>query len=277
MKRKKGRKPAFLVIAAVLLAVLTSVAVFRERLWHQYLFVTQFERLPDNASGYAEYRHKQTRIIFVRLSGGTFSMGSPEGRGEDRRAGEVEHEVRLSPFLISKYEVTKGQWKRVMGESFSPVKGDALPVNGVSWNDCREFCKRSGLRLPTEAQWEYACRAGSTGPYGGTGKLDEMGWHRANNFNRTHEVGGKKPNGFGLHDMHGNLSEWCQDVYDQDFYSKPEATQSDPVCTSGSALRVLRGGSWLDGAESCRSASRLRYMPAGRDVDFGFRPTWPAR
>ena len=152
-------------------------------------------------------------------------------------------------------------------------KGDTLPVVEVSWDDCQEFCKKTGLSLPTEAQWEYACRAGTTGPYAGTGKLDDMGWFRENTEDKSHPVGQKKPNSFGLYDMHGNVWEWCADVYEKEFYSKPEATKKDPVCTSGSVERVIRGSSWFSVAGSCRSAHRDGFPPSLRFHVIGFRPS----
>jgi formylglycine-generating enzyme required for sulfatase activity len=159
-----------------------------------------------------------------------------------------------------------------MGTNLSFFKGQDLPVE-VSWEDCREFCEKTGLEFPTEAQWEYACRAGATGPYSGTGNPDEMGWHHGNSGRTTHPVGGKNPNGFGLHDMHGNVMEWCQDVYDEEFYAKPGATTKDPACTSGSEARVVRGGSWNSKSMICRSALRHWVLPAHRDDFLGFRPS----
>ena len=152
--------------------------------------------------------------------------------------------------------------------------GQRFPVVNVFWEDCQEFCEKAGLSLPTEAQWEYSCRAGSVAPYGGTGLLDEMGWY-GRNSSGTHPVGQKKPNGFGIHDMHGNAAEWCQDYYDADFYRKPEANAFDPVCTAQSDARVFRGGDGGNKDRACRSASRHYYRPSGfRILTIGFRPTY---
>ncbi|MBN1444455.1 MAG: formylglycine-generating enzyme family protein, partial [Planctomycetes bacterium] len=225
-----------------------------------------------NPEGYDEYLHEPSGIIFVSLPGGTFHMGSPASEaGRDNDEGPV-HEVELSPFLIAKHEVTQAEWRKVMGTSPSHFKGDELPVESVSWDDCREFCRKAGLRLPTEAQWEYACRAGKAGPHAGTGKLDEMGWYRSNSGGKTQPVGSKRPNGFGLHDMHGNVWELCEDVYDVVFYAVPEARLKDPVSASGPVLRVSRGGGWKNDARNCRSADRIWDMPCARDWNLGFRP-----
>ncbi|MBP5320757.1 MAG: formylglycine-generating enzyme family protein, partial [Kiritimatiellae bacterium] len=152
----------------------------------------------------------------------------------------------------------------------SRYKGDNLPVEQVSWEDCQEFIakgnKELGLefRLPTEAEWEYACRAGTTGAYGGTGGLDEMGWYSNNSGSKTHSVGQKKPNAWGLYDMHGNVWEWCADWYDD----YPPGSVTDPTGPAFGGNRVLRGGGWCNLALHCRSAYRLRDLPGGR---YGFR------
>ncbi len=197
-----------------------------------------------------------------------------EHKNEDPRAGDDEgpvHEVTLSAFLIAKHEVTQGQWKKLMGTTPSFNKGDELPVENVSWDDVKKFEERSGLALPTEAQWEYACRAGNTTPIAGTGKCDDMGWYLENAQRTTHAIGKKAPNGFGLHDMHGNVEEWCEDVFDKTFYGKPEAPGPDPICASESGLRIIRGGSWGHSASYCHSASREGIHPSYRNGTLGFR------
>ncbi len=241
----------------------------------------QFESLGKNDQGYPEYRHRQFGIVMVRVPGGTFTMGSPEGEN-GRRPDEIHHELTVSPFLIAKYEVTHLQWKRVMGGpppsiNLSPSETDSCPVRDVSWNDCQRFCEKTGLSLPSEAQWEYACRAGSRGPYAGTGKLDEMGWYKENSGKRTHPVGLKKPNAFGLHDMHGNVWEWCEDWY-HPYYYLESAYANDPLCEehSGPEFRVFRGGNWLmkDAKGECRSARRHGFPPLMDDHALGFRAAW---
>ena len=150
------------------------------------------------------------------------------------------------------------------------------PVVGVAWDEARAYCEWAGLVLPTEAQWEFACRAGTkTRYYSGDGEEDlaKVGWYEANSEERLHPVGEKPANQFGLHDMHGNVIEWCRDVFDAGFYSKPESTRKNPVCESGSEYRVVRGGSWFYFAGYCRSAYRGRDHPSFRDGGLGFRPS----
>jgi len=196
---------------------------------------------------------------------GAFLMGSSEG-GSD----ETPHRVTLTKgFWMAKTEVTQKQWKSVMGNNPSRFKGDDLPVENVSWNDCQEFCQKTGLRLPTEAEWEYACRAGSTGEYAGTGNLDEMGWYEDNSDYETHPVGTKKPNAWGLCDMHGNVFEWCAD-WKGDY---PNGAVTDPEGASSGWSRVRRGGGWHDDAGICRSAFRgINFNPSYPNFVLGFRP-----
>ena len=196
---------------------------------------------------------------------GTFTMGSDDGNRNERPA----HQVTLTKgFWMAKTEVTQAQWKSVMGNNPSDHKGDNLPVENVSWDDCQKFCKKTGLQLPTEAQWEYACRAGSTGKYAGTGNLDDMGWYDDNSGGQTHPVGTKQPNAWGLYDMHGNVWEWCADWHG----TYPSGAVTDPKGASSGSLRVMRGGCWSYGAAGCRSAYRLGSNPSGTGNYLGFRP-----
>ena len=203
---------------------------------------------------------------------GTFTMGGPG-------SNEKPHSVTLTRgFWMLETEVTQAMWKslKVQKRDSSGFIGDDLPVERVSWHECREFCKALSSKLnmkvdlPTEAQWEYACRAGTTGAH--AGDLDAMAWYYGNSGSKTHPVGQKKANEWGLKDMHGNVWEWCLDVYDKDFYAR--SPSSDPCNwedeNSGSD-RVLRGGGWSSGAESCRSAGRYFNVPGFRDHNLGFR------
>ena len=207
---------------------------------------------------------------------GTFMMGSPSGE-EGRSGDETQHKVTLTKgFWMGETEVTQGLWQAVTGSNPSHFKGDNLPVEQVSWEDCETFVKalnerygQAGMRwaLPTEAQWEYACRAGSTGPYAGTGRLEDMGWYLGNSGNQTHPVGTKQPNAWGLYDMHGNVWEWCA------WYTHDLGTQAvtDPKGPGQGSIRVYRGGSWCYGARFCRSASRIRDVPVYRLHGLGLR------
>jgi len=189
------------------------------------------------------------------------------------------HEVTLTtPFHMSTHEVTQEQYQQVMGVNPSHFKGPRLPVEMVSWEDAVAFCKKVSektgqtVRLPTEAEWEHACRAGTTTMYytGDTkADLDRVAWYGANSKETTHPVGQKAANAWGLHDMHGNVWEWCLDLGQE--YCSPAAAV-DPQGPSDGQYRVVRGGSWhFDDAGYCRSASRLGYDPGYRDPRFGFR------
>ena len=199
---------------------------------------------------------------------GSFMMGSPEGE-EGHHANETQRQVTITKgFWMGETEVTQGLWSEVMGTNPSYNKaGDDYPVEMVSWNDCQKFisklndlAKGTGVRfaLPTEAQWEYACRAGSTGrrgklANGQEGALDDMGWHSANSGNHTWPVGGKTPNAWNLYDMHGNVWEWCANVYQ----SSPDGSEDNAAATRAAGDdRVLRGGSSWDIPQACRSANR---------------------
>jgi formylglycine-generating enzyme required for sulfatase activity len=214
-------------------------------------------------------------MTFCWCPAGTFKMGSPSSE-EHRSSDEDQVDVTLTKgFWMAKTEVTQAQWRAVMGTSPSRFEGDLLPVETVSWNDCQEFLKKLNamvslsdggqMQLPTEAQWEYACRAGETGPHPGGG-LNEIAWHDGNSENRTHQVGTKRPNAWGLHDMIGNVWEWCGDWYDEDL-----ASGTDPKGPSSGSYRVYRGGSWNFNAIYCRAAYRFNYDPGYSNYNFGFR------
>jgi formylglycine-generating enzyme required for sulfatase activity len=206
---------------------------------------------------------------------GAFMMGSPKGT-EGAKADETEHRVTLTEgFWMAKTEVTRQQWKSVMGSVPQESQGDNFPVSRVTWQQCRIFCSKSGLSLPTEAQWEYACRAGTTGSYGGTGTLDEMGWFSGNSGKEHHPVGQKKANAWGLFDMHGNVCEWCWDSYPDAYsigirYSRDSVT--NPVCNYPSLERVVRGGYTSSSANQCRSAFPMRTEKTNVFATVGFRP-----
>jgi len=241
-----------------------------------------------------QYTHDQTGIVFVLLPGGTFDMGSPDTEPNHIFDEGPVHAVTLDPFLIAKTEVTQAQYEAVTGQIPSNFPGDGQrPVERVSWFDLTEaggFLQKTGLQLPTEAQWEYAARGGTSTAYSFGGDCnapncdacataDDFMWWCGNAASTTHPVGDKDPNPFGLHDMHGNVWEWCEDVYDAGFYEKPEAAGPNPVSDAGSTKRVFRGGSWHDihNAARCRSANRSGPLEGGlppttRGSDVGFRP-----
>lgn len=214
--------------------------------------------------------------VFALAPAGSFTMGSPASE-DGRSSDENQVEVTLSqPFWLAKTEVTQAQWEAVMGSNPSSFKGPNLPVETVSWEDAQAFIAKLNEKqilppgwkfaLPTEAQWEYACRAGEKGPYSG-GTLDEVGWYEGNSESRTHEVGQKKPNSWGLHDMHGNVYEWCAD-----WYENALKRGTDLAGPSSGDYRVDRGGSWNFAASYCRAADRLGSLPGLRNHFLGFRP-----
>jgi formylglycine-generating enzyme required for sulfatase activity len=220
-------------------------------------------------------------LDMVLIPAGKFKMGSPAAE-PGQQSNEIQHEVALTnPFYLGKYEVSQDQWESVMGNNpSSKMKGAKFPVTDVSWNDCQEFIKKlntktnGNYRLPTEAEWEYACRAGTTTAYSIGDKLTESD---ANILDVTSIKGGTgikkvgiyKPNGFGLYDMHGNVWEWCADWYG-DYPAGPAIDPKGPV-TGG--VRVLRGGSFNFNVSTSRSSCRgYDDAPAFRFNDvYGFR------
>ena len=216
------------------------------------------------------------KMTFCWCPAGDFLMGSP--KTEPGRGGNEDqvHVTLTKGFWMAKTEVTQAQWRAVMGNNPSHFNGDDLPVENVNWNDAQAFIKKvndSGVIpeggkvcLPTEAQWEYACRAGEKGQFSG-GSLDQVAWYDENSGDKTHRVGTKKPNAWGLHDMHGNVWEWCADWYDDSLRGG-----TDPSGPSSGVYRVNRGGSWYFLAAYCRAANRGWSYPAYGTCDLGVRP-----
>ena len=213
----------------------------------------------------------------VQVEGGSFQMGGTSEQGDDAYNNEKPvHEVTLSDYYMGKYEVRQSEWEVVMGSNPSYFKGEDLPVEQVSWEDCHEFIGRlnalTGLnfKLPTEAQWEYAARGGNLSKsykYSGSNDLGEVGWYGSNSGNCTHRVGEKQPNELGLYDMSGNVWEWCEDRYGG--YSV--TSQRDPLGAASGSYRVFRGGCWYYGARSCRVSFRYYDRPGIRYYILGFR------
>ena len=219
-----------------------------------------------------------------KIPAGTFTMGSPEGE-EGRMDNETQHPVTISKaFYMQTTEVTQGQWKAVMGTE--PWKGDKKGPNYaasyVSWDDAVAYCKKLSekesktYRLPTEAEWEYACRAETktTWSFGDDeASLGDYAWHDKNAWDigekYAHQVGLKKPNAFGLYDMHGNVYEWCHDYYEEDYYK--QSPEKDPTGPTSGSFRVFRGGSWIISTRFTRSARRGRLVAADRYGGNGFR------
>ncbi len=222
-----------------------------------------------------------TNSVGMRLAtipSGKFTMGSPDSE-PGRITNETLREVSFEkPFYIGVTEVTQKQWREVMGTDPSFFKGDDLPVEHITWQEAVEFCERLSrrenkrYRLPSEAEWEYACRAGTTTAYNtgdGEPALMEAGWFLKNGANKTHPVGQKKPNAWGLYDMHGNVSEWCADRAkgDPDTFTSESGLVNEEIASA----RDHRGGSWGLGASDCRSASRHRNQGRFQYFDLGMR------
>jgi formylglycine-generating enzyme required for sulfatase activity/predicted Ser/Thr protein kinase len=215
-----------------------------------------------------------TPLEMIKVPEGTFTMGSDDfesGRGEDEGP---QHRVAVQSFYIGKFEVTQEQWKAVMGNNPSRFKGNDHPVENVSWDDAVEFCRRLSkmtgreYRLPSEAEWEYACRAGSDDS--SAENLDDAAWYDANSQNATHTVGQKQSNAFGLYDMRGNVWEWCMDVY-HDSYTDAPSDGSVWLNGGEQKSRVARGGAWQSAAEGVRPAVRSRYSTDYHVAFIGFR------
>ena len=217
---------------------------------------------------------------FIFVKGGCYQMGDTFGDGE---SGEkLMHEVCVDDFYMGKYEVTQKEWTEIMGSNPSKFKGcDDCPVEKVSWNDVQAFINKlnnspltngvGGLyRLPTEAEWEYAARSGGRSEkYSGGNNIDSVAWYDSNSGDKTHPVGQKEANGLGLYDMSGNVWEWVQDWYADDYYRK--SPKNNPKGASSGQGRVLRGGSWYNFPLYLRASNRSRSVPATRFFTNGFR------
>ncbi|MEW6234771.1 MAG: formylglycine-generating enzyme family protein [Candidatus Omnitrophota bacterium] len=231
----------------------------------------------------------------ILIPGGEFTMGSHSGNADEAPA----HKVFVSGFAMDKYEVQQENYENFMLAAPSHFKGPNNPVEQVRWSDAAKYCnarsreeklqpcydeityecrfEANGYRLPTEAEWEYACRAGSNADYdfgGDPQKLSKYGWFEENSNKKTGRSGMKKPNNWGLCDMYGNVMEWCQDVYDENYYKN--SPERDPRGPADGDKRILRGGAWNSSANACRAASRMADAPGIADACFardayGFR------
>ncbi|HOX37719.1 MAG TPA: formylglycine-generating enzyme family protein [Candidatus Brocadiia bacterium] len=230
----------------------------------------------------------KTGVQMVLLPGGAFVMGQEGGEVD-----ETPHEVTVSPFYIDKCEVTQEDYERVMSDNPSKIKNRKNPVEQVRWSDAVRYCNErsklegfepaydlktwtcrfeaDGYRLPTEAEWEYAARAGSKTPFSfgeSDAPLKMFAWFKDNAGGKPHPVAQRKPNPWGLYDMHGNLWEWCNDFYGVDYYAG--SPKNDPRGPENGEKKVLRGGCWNSNPDACRSAYRYNESPAYADACFGY-------
>ena len=208
----------------------------------------------------------------VVIPAGQFEMGSAEGNDDEQPV----HRVAIRTFELSETEVTQAQWRAVMGSNPSRFQGcDDCPVENVGWKDTKEFLQKLNVkatrpyRLPTEAEWEYACRAGTRQQYCGGSRLDSVAWSSNNSGGKTHPVAGKEANAFGIYDMNGNVWEWVEDCYHANYEGAPPdgAAWSAGNCT----LRVLRGGSWFAEPAYTRSTNRVGHEEGFHNGNIGFR------
>ncbi|MBO1049058.1 MAG: SUMF1/EgtB/PvdO family nonheme iron enzyme [Dolichospermum sp. DEX182a] len=242
-------------------------------------------RRKESAKYFTEDLGNGVTLEMVEIPGGTFIMGSPESEAKRLSNEGPQHQVTVPSFYMGKYELTQVQYQAIIGTNPSNFKGDNRPVEGVSWNNAVEFCKKlsqktgKNYRLPSEAEWEYACRAGTTTPfYFGESITPDLVNYNGNYTyasapkgkyrQQTTDVGTFPPNSFGLYDMHGNVWEWCQDDYKNDYINAPT---DGSALTSSSGYKMLRGGSWDYNPEDCRSACRHYASLDDHDDTVGFR------
>ena len=228
----------------------------------------------------SHYTDPATGMEFMLVEGGCYPMGSNTGDSDEKPV----HEVCVDSFYLGKYEVTQAQYQKIVGSNPSNFRGNELPVVNVSWHDAQSFAGKlngssnKGSRLPTEAEWEYAARSGSkdekhAGTNSGT-VWCEYDWYDMTSSNQTHPVGQKKPNGLGLHDMNGNVWEWCSDLYGDNYYTF--SPRNNPQGPGSGTARVFRG-SCINTSSLTRAASRYRSLPSLRNINLGFRVAFPAR
>jgi formylglycine-generating enzyme required for sulfatase activity len=303
MNRLKTQKITFFILASFggVLLFLWAVqnSVFLLSWWS---LRPSFTYIGDNAQGLSEFRHAQTGIVFVLLHGGKYTMGTGDSQVESivaklpkeykSRAKKLldherpPHKVTLKPFLMAKHELSQQKWNAVMGDNPACYDEGDHPVENVSWYDCKTFCDKSGLRLPTEAQWEYACRAGTSTLYafGDCLTIQDCNFldfkvaskaDAAKDRNMTVPVSAFRPNGFGIFNMHGNVAEFCLDYYNETYYKDEKSSIGEIACTAGSEdAVVIRGGCWKSSELLCRCAARSKINPLYKCCLNGFRPVY---
>ena len=266
-ENKKNKKRVYF-FSSLLLIILSTILFYN---YDKTKNINDQRNIDNKENIVPELKTTKTKDYdMVYVEGGTFMMGSDEGEADEKPV----HSVTVNSFYISKYEVTQKEWISIMGNNPSYFKGDNLPVEKVSWNDIQEFIKKlnqktgKNYRLPTEAEWEYAARGGNKSrgyEYSGSDNIDEIAWYWNNSEEGTKPVGTKKSNELGIYDMTGNVWEWCNDWYDENYY------RNSPSGPYIGEYRVLRGSSWNVNDDYSRSANRGRNHPNNRNGDAGFR------
>ncbi|MFM6661219.1 MAG: formylglycine-generating enzyme family protein, partial [Microcystis panniformis] len=233
---------------------------------------------PVSPTPFTEKLPNRVTLEMVSLPAGQFLMGSPDSDSDARDWEKPQHPVKVNSFAIGKYPVTQAQYEAVMGTNPSHFKNNSWlknnqqnPVERVSWNDAQAFCQKLSqitgktYRLPTEAEWEYACRAGTTTRFyfgDDASQLGDYAWYSANSQSKTHPVGQKRPNAWGLYDMSGNVWEWCEDNWHNNYIGAPKDGSAWTINNDNRYYsRCLRGGSWCSYPINCRSANRSRNYP----------------
>lgn len=233
----------------------------------------------DEHSPGEAWREPVVGIEFVWVPGGCYQMGCGSWTSDCWATEKPVHEVCVDGFWIGKYEVTQGQWQKVMAQNPAFFRdSESFPVANISWNDVQEFIRKlkdsNGgkyeFRLPTEGEWEYACRSGGAHEkFSGGDNAERVAWFKKNTSRSPNRVGTKQPNGMGIYDMSGNVWELCEDVYDDSAYAKHQ--KKNPVIRSGGVNRVIRGGAWHGGKASVRCAVRSVFDPVSRRDRVGLR------
>ena len=217
------------------------------------------------------YVHEASGLEFVRVPAGSFMMGARDGEGQDD--ARPRRKVKIASFLLCRTECTQGAFARVEGRKPGHGESSKYPVERISWKDAAAWCARAGFRLPSEAEWEYACRAGTETRFGfgdAPSGLGAYAWFSENSGGRAHPVGRKSPNAFGLFDMHGNVKEWCLDGWSESYEGAP--LDGRARLTGGDSFRVHRGGGYMNDAEVASSFFRDRDPPLQDWYRRGFRP-----
>ncbi|MBD2360242.1 SUMF1/EgtB/PvdO family nonheme iron enzyme [Anabaena minutissima FACHB-250] len=273
-----------------------GLAILVPRLWQsnsQVVTVDKTGKIVDRRnlevkSSFVENLGNGVSLEMVQIPGGTFTMGSPESEKNRDSDESPQRQVRVPGFFMGKYEITQEQYQAIMGINPSNFKGEKRPVERVSWDDAVEFCEKLSqktgktYRLPSEAEWEYACRAGTTTPFyfGETITPDLVNYNgnfpygsapKGESRRETTNVGIFPPNSFGLYDMCGNIWEWCQDVYNDSYQDAPRDGSAWLTSSDNDTRLLLRGGSWNNYSWDCRSASRANITRESRGNDVGFR------